>query len=187
METVLYIPSSPAEIPVPPQEPPPPTPAAPPVVHGPPAQAKTPRRFFPPACVIAVELLGCLALVLALRQVNSYWTARGQVQIVGRGVVSYPTVLPPDQFYFQPPEMLDVWITNGSHWTIKDIRLTWVHYAKSGTELTRHTRAFHDIIQPGRRGHFHPDHIGLPPQACKTKVSISDFDFVKPDTAAGTK
>ena len=84
-----------------------------------------------------------------------------------------------------------IWITNGSPRAIKDIQVTWIHYAKSGTELGRNTHTFYDTVEAGDDWPFHlggaAAGVALPEQACKSEAFISGFDFVKPHTAAGTK
>ena len=72
-----------------------------------------------------------------------------------------------------------VTITNGSRLEIKDVQITWVHYAKSGTALGTTTETFYDVIGAGDTQRFNVYQAEVPDQTVNSQPLIRGFDFVK--------
>lgn len=74
----------------------------------------------------------------------------------------------------------DFTVTNGSRFDIKDITITCIHYAKSGTKIDSNTRTIYDIIKAGESKQFTDFNMGfIHSQAESSGAVIKDFVIVK--------
>jgi hypothetical protein len=74
--------------------------------------------------------------------------------------------------------MVDVTIANGVETPLKDIELTCISSAPSGTKIDRNVRTIYEIVKTKRR--FRDFNMGfIAPQATTTSCEITDFAFVE--------
>jgi len=70
----------------------------------------------------------------------------------------------------------DFTITNNSQYAIKDIEITCVHYAKSGTRIDSNTRTIYDTVPANSKKSFNDFNMGLiHSQANSSSCTITDL------------
>jgi hypothetical protein len=125
------------------------------------------KRLWIPATVAVglIAILTCLGVFYGRWKREHVQITAGETQTIA-GSTMYKI------YELQGMTPYEVTVHNGARFAMKDIKIGWVFYDKSGTALTTYSKTFHETLKPGQDKSFKMPAWSLPGETVRSRASV---------------